>query len=117
MPARAHTFPQRIKVSLSVTHIEREILRVLCSRPPTRPKRERILRELANHSWKDPEHRVVYDAICRLRNNDARTWQAELPAAATRMGFPDVDWAPYFQMPETARWNVRQLLRELKERS
>ncbi len=55
------------------------------------------MRELSNHVWQDAEHRVVFEAIQRLSSSDPKLLQEQLPAQATRMGFPDVSWDNYFR--------------------
>ena len=55
-----------------------------------------LLRELHSHRWQDPEHRIVYEALAGVRVFDILSLREQLPAQATRMGFPDVDWTLYF---------------------
>ncbi len=51
---------------------------------------------LTGHEWRDPEHKVIYEALGTIRSHDPKTRREELPAQATRMGFPDLDWGNYF---------------------
>jgi hypothetical protein len=104
----AHVSSQRI------ADVERGILRVLCSRSATRRTREWLARELAGYSWQVPDHRVVYEALRRIRSRDPHACRDQLPAQATRMGFPDVDWAIYFDPVDTPGREIRELLRVLK---
>jgi len=77
--------------------LEREILRALCASPHLTGDRRTLLRPLASHVWRDPEHRVVYEALLRTLTRDPGALRSELPATATRMGFPDVEWSEYFE--------------------
>jgi hypothetical protein len=59
-------------------------------------KRAAILAQLRTHRWQDPEHRVVFEALTMLPGREAAELREQLPAQATRMGFPDVNWEEYF---------------------
>jgi len=54
--------------------------------------------ELSAYSWREPEHATVFEAIRALAPppSSVASWREELPAQATRMGFPDVEWTKYF---------------------
>jgi hypothetical protein len=60
------------------------------------PTRATILAQLRAHRWQDPEHRIVFEALILLPGRDAAELRQQLPAQATRMGFPDVNWDHYF---------------------
>ena len=77
--------------------VECQILCALCTSPHLVAEIGRLLAELSTHDWRDPEHRVVYEALLRIRVRDAATLRSELAATATRMGFPDVGWGEYFE--------------------
>ena len=55
-----------------------------------------MLAQLRPHRWQDSEHRVVFEALTALPDRDATELREQLPAQATRMGFPDVNWENYF---------------------
>jgi hypothetical protein len=84
--------------------LESKILRALCSNPSpstdnpaaATAKRATILAKLRAHRWQDPEHRVVFEALTLLPGRQAKELREQLPAQATRMGFPDVNWDRYF---------------------
>jgi hypothetical protein len=86
-----------------VIEFERELLRQLCG-PETDISsssgesqcRARIIASLRNHKWRDPEHRIVFEALEKLPGGNSYCLQQRLPAQATRMGFPDVNWQIYF---------------------
>jgi hypothetical protein len=84
--------------------LESRILRALCSSPSPciddsaalTATRTAILAQLRTHRWQDPEHRVVFEALTLLPGRQAKELREQLPAQATRMGFPDVNWERYF---------------------
>ncbi len=76
--------------------LECTILRTLCRRDLPRARWERFAQKLADYVWRVPDHNVVYAALLQIRSRDANTWRDQLPAQATRMGFPDVDWDGFF---------------------
>jgi hypothetical protein len=94
--------------ALNLLDLEWKILRALCSAPPapdspsTPPDthhsstRAAILAKLRAHHWQDPEHRVVFEALTLLPGRHSTDLREQLPAQATRMGFPDVNWDHYF---------------------
>jgi hypothetical protein len=62
---------------------------------------------------------VVFEALGRLRDASALTpseLREQLPAQATRMGFPDVSWDNYFGQNRSEQRNVRDLVDELLAR-
>jgi len=97
-----------------ILDLEQLILTCLCVSPNLRIRRDEILADLARHNWRAPEHRVVYEALRRMPGCNSSALRAELPSAATRMGFPDVDWNAYFagaKNPEASE--IGDLLRRL----
>jgi hypothetical protein len=94
--------PQFCRSPLPVLNLDLEsrILRALCSNPSPRTDnsaaRANILAQLRPHHWQDSEHRVVFEALTALPGRDATELREQLPAQATRMGFPDVNWENYF---------------------
>jgi hypothetical protein len=50
---------------------------------------------LSHHSWAAPDHRIVFEALARLANISPAALPHQLPAEATRMGFPDVTWGEF----------------------
>lgn len=76
--------------------IERKVLRALCGIRIDFADWNRLADRLISYPWRSPEHKVVYDALRAIKRNAADTRRDELPAQATRMGFPDVDWTEYF---------------------
>jgi len=80
------------------TDLERALLRQLCYVRLTRAAWAKISRALREYSWWDVEHGLVYAAIQRLGPCEPKVLHEQLPAQATRMGFPDIDWQAYFSL-------------------
>jgi hypothetical protein len=96
--------------------LERRILQVLCNQIQKRSSSQRSseVSGLADYSWQSPEHRVVFAAWEQLRRQGLRMLRDQLPAQATRMGFPDVDWAVYLHSRPAYSTSLHQLIRQLK---
>ena len=90
-------------------------MRALCGGPSVRARWERIVAELKDYRWREPEHEVVFEALTRIRSHDLKALQAQLPAQTTRMGFPDVDWTIYLSGAETSASEIETLIEKLKE--
>jgi len=72
-----------------------------------------VIRELSPRIWESAEHRVVFEAIARFGGRDSQRLREELPAQATRMGFPDVNWEAYLTPGETPPNDLEALVRDL----
>jgi hypothetical protein len=84
--------------SPTIIELEREILRMLCDprEEADRKSREEAVLRLQAHRWRDAEHRIIFEAVAKLPGRNATELRRQLPAQATRMGFPDVHWETYF---------------------
>jgi hypothetical protein len=76
--------------------MERALLATLCLRPSTDPGRVRLLHLLTRYRWQYGDHRAVYDSLAHW-NAEPREIRQDLAARLTRLGFPDVDIAPFFE--------------------
>jgi hypothetical protein len=119
--------------SLSISALERTILRALCrdgvhSRARADldgESRASAVLGLLSHNWQDAEHRVVFEAVARLPGRSAADLRHQLPAQATRMGFPDVCWETYFasstprraQTSDERRIDLQTLIAKLRSAS
>lgn len=95
---------------------ERGMLRLLCHVKLTRSAFAKIVGALREYSWRDVEHGLVYAAIERLGSRDPKALREQLPAQATRMGFPEIDWQTYFSADENPRAarSADQIARQIK---
>lgn len=97
-----------------VVDLECEVLRALCQTHPTEQTMQAAIAVLGGYPWRHSEHRVVFEAFAKIHSTEALPLRERLAAETTRMGFPDIDWALYFDAaPKTQR--LEQLLRNLKE--
>jgi hypothetical protein len=101
--------------SNSILALERQILQALCVGADLPDDWDLRASQLAGYRWLDSDHKVVFEALRAIKSRDARTRRDELPAQATRMGFPDVDWKPYFEPDEERGSDLEDLIRRLKE--
>jgi hypothetical protein len=99
-----------------IASLERDVLRTLCAWVGAAAKWEAVNRSLSSYAWQEPEHKVVYEALRRIRSRSTKAWRDQLPAQATRMGFPDVDWQSYLDANETplSQKQLEELIRDLK---
>jgi hypothetical protein len=100
---------------IAASEVERKVLRGLCASGIDFAHWNRFVGRLAAYDWRDPEHKVVYEALRRVRTHDAATRRAELPAHATRMGFPDVDWEKYLGEEPSHSAGIDQLIDHLEK--
>ena len=98
------------------TVLERQILQEFCAGNISSSEAIEIRSRLAGYAWRDSDSRVVFEAFCRLRDASALTTtelQEQLPAQATRMGFPDVNWENYLGNVASDQRDIRELVDEL----
>jgi hypothetical protein len=99
-----------------IVEAERAVLRAICAFNGDAAQRDHLLRELADYSWRDPDHAVVYRALRSFPTaGEVANWREVLPAAATRMGFPDLNWEYYFGDQESVRSDVERAIIQLFE--
>jgi len=100
----------------SIAEIERRVLRALCGGEISESDWLKIEKELASYTWRDPDHAVVYQAMARARKRDPRNWREQLPAQATLMGFPELDWNAFLARKESSDpgGELRELIGQLK---
>jgi hypothetical protein len=99
--------------SIIATQMERDILRELCAGQIESNDWRGIVNRLLVYQWRDPEHKVVFDALQAIQSDDAVTRRQELPAQVTRMGFPDVEWGKYLDADAQPGVAIEQLIDHL----
>jgi len=92
--------------------LEMLVLRGLCAYPSATdyPK---CVASLASHPWQDAEHRVIYEALDRIRFLPPAVRRNELAAEVTRMGFPDVDCSDYLEGKSITPEELSELIRQI----
>jgi hypothetical protein len=98
----------------TIAALESKILEALCLGVSDPVEWDQLTSQLSAYHWRDPDHKVVYDALRTIRSRDPKTRRGELPAQATRMGFPDLDWNLYFEGEELSTTEIEKLIRQLK---
>jgi hypothetical protein len=100
--------------------MERTLLAALCLSRQDETIRSQILQVLRIYNWKSGDHRAVYDALSgwTVEREEIRS---ALPARLTRMGFPDIDIATYFEppanLPAAIEWLRERIARQRRETS
>lgn len=92
---------------------ERQLLRALCNRRTPRAQIISAVDRLADYAWLVPEHATVFHAIRGAISVADNSWPDLLPAQATRMGFPDVEWPEYFGTRGEEAVSIDRLLKQL----
>jgi hypothetical protein len=69
---------------------ETKLLQFLCDAHGDLAARRRILRMLGNYSWRRHDNTIFFECIRELFARVPRQILAQLPAALTRRGFPDM---------------------------
>lgn len=109
--------PLRVSAeSVTTTELELAVLQALCVTPRRDALSTQLVNQLNGYRWKHCDHRVIYEALIEVDIADTETLRRELPAAATRMGFPDIHWERFFAAPVTPLPpdRILGLIRELK---
>jgi hypothetical protein len=97
-----------------IASLELALLRWLCVSATSDDSRNRVLSALPGHKWRDADHAIVFDALRRVPDRDKRPLREQLPAIATRMGFPDIAWEDYFVVTAPApEEEILEILRKL----
>ncbi len=97
----------------TISVIERQILRALCSGVGAAGDWNQLVRRLTVYRWLDPDHKVVYEALRAIKSSDPKTRREELPAQVTRMGFPDLNCSIYFEGKDLSARELEELIRRV----
>jgi hypothetical protein len=94
--------------------LERKILCWLCAQSNAEPTASRVKQKLAAYSWRDAENRVVFESLTGLASGlTPEELREQLPAQATRMGFPDVAWENYRGQNEIEARDIHEIVDQL----
>ena len=93
--------------------IERLVLRALCTGTPQGPVRKTARRLLRNYSWREPVHRVIFEALECIPSDLPEDIRSRLPARLTLKGYPAVDFEDLFQPHSLSKEEAERLFREL----
>jgi hypothetical protein len=76
--------------SVSRAETEEQLLRFLCASAAGVVQRREVFERLRRYSWRDNDHRILFEAIGDLLARNSQTILEHLPAELTRRGFPDI---------------------------
>lgn len=76
--------------SVSRTKNEKRLLGFLCASNEDIAQRRQLFQRLSQYSWRDNEHQILFEAIGELLATAPQHIMSHLPAALTRLGFPDI---------------------------
>ena len=104
--------------SVRTTELEIAVLRALCTQAEDDALHTQLVNALNGYHWEHADHRVIYEALIEINSWDRETLRRELPAAVTRMGFPDIHCERFFTGTATpiSPDRIFELIRELKAR-
>jgi hypothetical protein len=93
--------------------LEQQILQRFCTEDVPESVTAAIKTKLDSYAWCDPDNRIVFEALCSLGSLTPAVTASQLPALATRMGFPDLNWERYLGHHRTDPADIRDLVEEL----
>lgn len=76
--------------SVSCADNEEQLLRFLCASTEAVAQRRELFHKLRQYSWRDNDHRILFEAIGELLSRNSLKILEHLPAELTRRGFPDI---------------------------
>lgn len=92
--------------------LERQVLQNLC-RAGIKSVSPDDRQALARYSWQGPDHQIIFQALFRLANISSAALRHQLPAEATRLGFPEIPWDEYFEVPANDECNPNRTINSL----
>jgi hypothetical protein len=98
---------------LSAGEIERQLLAALCAPELGDKTRAEIFGRLAAHEFASADHDVIFQALLTMPRAPARHIRETLSAHLTRLGFPDIDVEPIFDLEAPSAEQITALLRDL----
>jgi len=100
-------------LNLSAADIERQLLASLCSPSPDEKARAGIFARLASHKFVSADHETIFQALLKMRGAPAAHIRETLGARLTRLGFPDIDVGPIFEIEPPSPDRIAALLDRL----
>lgn len=98
---------------LPAAEIERWLLAVLCAPALDHKARGEILERLAAHTFANPDHEIIFRALVKMPRAASAHIRETLRARLTRLGFPDIDVEPIFELAPPSAKKITMLLRQL----
>jgi hypothetical protein len=98
---------------LPSAEIERRLLSALCATTLGREMRALILERLSAHTFANPDHEIIFQALAKIPLAPAAHIRETLSARLTRLGFPDIDVEPIFEFSPPPPNTITALLQQL----
>jgi len=98
---------------LPTAEIERWLLAALFSPALDHKTRGEILERLAAHTFANPDHEVIFRALVKIPRATSEHIRETLSARLTRLGFPDIDVEPIFELAPPSAEKITMLLQQL----
>ncbi len=98
---------------LPAAKVERWLLAAICSFSLDHQTRTEIIERLTSHVFASPEHEVIFRALVKIPRAAREHIRETLSARLTRLGFPDIDVEPIFELAPPPAEQIRTLLRQL----
>ena len=99
----------------SASEIERQLLAALCAPGLDEETRAQLFERLATHKFAAADHETIFRALLKMRGAPARHIRETLGACLTRLGFPDIDVEPIFQLEPPSATQIAALLDRLTD--
>lgn len=97
----------------AVTEVERQLLAALCSPALDHATRAAILAGLRTYTFAKPDHDVIFRALAKMPRAAIKHIRETLSARLTRLGFPDIDVNPIFELEPPSPEKINVLLQQL----
>jgi hypothetical protein len=98
---------------LPSAEIERRLLAALCAATLDREMRTQILERLSAHTFANRDHEIIFQALAKMPPATAEHIRETLSARLTRLGFPDIDVEPIFELSPPPPDTITALLQQL----
>ena len=98
---------------LKTDEIERQLVVALCSPALDHKTRGEILQRLAAHTFANPDHEAIFRVLVKIPRAQSGHIRETLGARLTRLGFPDIDVQPIFELAPPSAEKITMLLQQL----
>jgi hypothetical protein len=93
--------------------IERQLLAALCASALDPQTRSEILDRLRTHTFANPDHEVIFQALAKMPPAPIARIRETLGARLTLLGFPDIDVTPILELEPPSAEKIPVLLTQL----
>lgn len=86
-------------ISVPRTENEKQLLCFLCASNEDASQRRELATRMSQYAWRSNDHQILFEAIGELLHTAPQEILHHLPAALTRLGFPDISCGALAQPP------------------